>query len=247
MTQHLPSTGESMAALYYDLHIHSCLSPCGDDDMTPSNIAGMAAVKGLDVIAVTDHNSCRNCPAVLRAAAEYGILAVPGMEINTVEEVHAVCLFPVLAAAMEFDAYVYGKLMKFPNNEKIFGKQQIYDEFDQVCGTEPNLLINAADISFDELWGLVRSYDGVMFPAHIEKSANSLIANLGFIPPDSRFGTAEVKDLGKLHELLRTNPYLKSCKIIHNSDAHYLEQIKEPELTLEVKERSVDGVIRALL
>lgn len=74
-----------MDELYYDLHIHSCLSPCGDDEMTPANIAGMAAVKGLDMIAVTDHNSCKNCPAVLRAAKEYGILAIAGMEINTSE------------------------------------------------------------------------------------------------------------------------------------------------------------------
>lgn len=100
-----------MINLFYDLHIHSCLSPCGSDDMTPYNIAGMAALKGLDVIAVTDHNSCKNCPAVLAAAKEYGILAVPGMEINTSEEVHAVCLFKSLEKAMEFDAYVYGRLL----------------------------------------------------------------------------------------------------------------------------------------
>ena len=107
--------------LAYDLHIHSCLSPCGDDDMTPANIAGMAALKGLEAIALTDHNTCRNCPAFLAAAAEYGILAVPGMEINTSEEVHAVCLFPSLESAPDFDAYVYAKLIKFPNNETIFG------------------------------------------------------------------------------------------------------------------------------
>ncbi|MBS5062942.1 MAG: PHP domain-containing protein [Hungatella hathewayi] len=236
-----------MAELYYDLHIHSCLSPCGDDDMTPANIVGMAAIKGLDVIAVTDHNSCRNCPAVMRAAEKYGILAVPGMEINTSEEVHAVCLFPTLERALEFDAYVYEKLVKFPNNEVVFGKQQLYDEEDNVCGTEPNLLINATEISFDELWTLVRGYDGVMFPAHIEKSANSLIANLGFIPPDSQFRTAEMKDLKKLHEVKRANPYLENCRIISNSDAHYLEHIKEPELTLHVEERTVAAVIQALL
>lgn len=77
------------------------------------------------------------------------------------------------------------KLIKFPNNETIFGKQQIYDDQDHVWGTEPNLLINATEISFDGLWELVRSYGGVMFPAHVDKTANSLIANLGFIPPDS--------------------------------------------------------------
>ncbi len=236
-----------MMSLTYDLHIHSCLSPCGDDDMTPANIAGMAALKGLEAVALTDHNTCRNCPAFMAAAEEYGVLAVPGMEINTSEEVHAVCLFPNLEAALGFDAYVYGKLIAFPNNEAIFGKQQIYNEQDQVCGTEPNLLINATEISFDGLWELVRSYGGVMFPAHVDKTANSLIANLGFIPPDSRFKTAEVKDLKKLHQLRKDNPYLDKCRIISNSDAHYLEHINEPELTLQVEEKTAQGIIDALL
>lgn len=236
-----------MMSLTYDLHIHSCLSPCGDDDMTPANIVGMAALKGLEAVALTDHNTCRNCPAFMAAAEEYGVLAVPGMEINTSEEVHAVCLFPNLEAALGFDAYVYGKLIQFPNNEAIFGKQQIYNEQDQVCGTEPNLLINATEISFDGLWELVRSYGGVMFPAHVDKTANSLIANLGFIPPDSRFKTAEVKDLKKLHQLRKDNPYLDKCRIISNSDAHYLEHINEPELTLQVEEKTAQGIIDALL
>ncbi len=235
-----------MTELYYDLHIHSCLSPCGDDDMTPANIAGMAAVKGLDVIAVTDHNSCKNCPAVLAAAQEYGILAIPGMEINTSEEVHAVCLFEELKAAMDFDAYVYERLMAFPNKEEIFGRQLIYNKEDEICGTVPNLLINATDISFEGLWKLVRGFGGVMFPAHVDKTANSLIANLGFIPPDSKFVTAEVKDLGKLHRVRKENPYLEGCRIISDSDAHYLEDIHEPQLRLQVRERSVRGVLEVL-
>ena len=236
-----------MADLYYDLHIHSCLSPCGDEDMTPANIVGMSALKGLDVIAVTDHNSCKNCPAVLAAAEEYGLLAIPGMEMTTAEEVHGVCLFEELKAALEFDAYVYEKLIPFPNNEKIFGRQLIYDSSDQICGKVEKLLINAVDISFDRLWTLVREYGGVMFPAHVDKSANSLISNLGFIPPDSLFRTAEVKDLKKLHQLRRQHPYLEGCKIISNSDAHYLGDIHEPQLTLHVEERSVKAVVRSLL
>ncbi len=236
-----------MADLYYDLHIHSCLSPCGDEDMTPANIVGMSMIKGLDVIAVTDHNSSRNCPAVMAAAEEYGILAISGMEMTTAEEVHAVCLFEELKAAMEFDTYVYEKLMPFPNNEKIFGRQLIYDNFDQICGKVEKLLINAVDISFDELWTLVRGYGGVMFPAHVDKSANSLISNLGFVPPDSQFRTAEVKNLKKLHQLRREHPYLETCKIVSNSDAHYLADIKEPELTLHVAERSVRAVLQSLI
>ncbi len=139
------------------------------------------------------------------------------------------CLFPSLESALDFDAYVYAKLIKFPNNETIFGKQQIYDDQDHVWGTEPNLLINATEISFDGLWELVRSYGGVMFPAHVDKTANSLIANLGFIPPDSKFTTAEVKDLKKLHQLKQDHPYLDHCRIISNSDAHYLEHINEAQ------------------
>lgn len=235
-----------MPDLTYDLHIHSCLSPCGDDDMTPGNIVGMAAIKGLDVIALTDHNSCKNCPAFLRIAEQFGVLAIPGMEINTSEEVHAVCLFSTLEQAMAFDSYVYERLMKFPNKEEVFGKQQICNEEDEVVGTEPLLLINSVDISFDELWDLVDSYGGVMVPAHIEKAANSLIANLGFVPPDSRFRTAELKDLKKLHEVRKGNPYLNECRIISDSDAHYLEDIHEPRLTISVRERSVDAVIRYL-
>ena len=216
-----------MVSLTYDLHIHSCLSPCGDDDMTPANIAGMAAVKGLDVIALTDHNACRNCPAFMAAAEEYGVLAIPGMEITTSEEVHAVCLFPTLEAALNFDRYVYERLMKYPNNSQIFGRQQIYNLQDQAEAEEENLLINSTDISFDHLWDLVSSYGGVMIPA-------------------SRFVTAEVKDLKNLHRLRKENPYLETCKIISNSDAHYLEDIHEPELTIQVSEKSIQGVLEAL-
>ena len=155
--------------------------------MTPANIVGMAALKELDLIAVTDHNSCKNCPAVLTLAEAYGLTALPGMELTTSEEVHVVCLFADLQDALAFDEYVYRHMIPFPNNEKIFGKQQIMDVDENVIGTIPNLLINATDISFDDVYELVQTYNGIMIPAHIDKNANSLLANLGFIPPDSRF------------------------------------------------------------
>jgi len=236
-----------MPELTYDLHMHSCLSPCGDDEMTPANLVGMAAVKGLDVIALTDHNTARNCPAAASFAEQYGILFLPGMEINTAEEVHAVCLFPVLEKAMDFDAYVYSKLIKVKNKPEFFGNQILYDREDKIAGEEPYLLINATEITFTELWDLVRKYDGVMFPAHIDKDSNSLIANLGFIPPDSKFKTAEVKNLKKLHELMKTQPYLSSCRIISDSDAHRLEDIHEPDLVIPIREKSTGAVLDYLL
>ena len=186
--------------LSYDLHIHSCLSPCGDDDMTPGNIVGMAAIKGLDVIAVTDHNSCRNCPAVLKLAEQYGVLGHTRHGADYCRKKYTQsALFSELSAAMEFDRFVYGKLMKFPNREEIFGKQQIMNEEDICIGTEPNLLINSTELSFDELWDIVTGqYGGVMIPAHIDKNANSLISNLGFVPPESQFRTAELHDMAAL-------------------------------------------------
>lgn len=235
-----------MLKLSYDLHIHSCLSPCGSDDMTPSNIVQMSALKGLDVIAVTDHNSCRNCPAVLSLSEKLGITAIPGMELCTAEEVHVLCLFADLQNALDFDAYVYSRLVKFPNNEKIFGKQEIYDEEEQLIGTEPYLLIHAADISFDSLEGLMEEYHGIYIPAHIDKGSNSLISNLGFIPPEASFPSAELKDIGKREEFLLKHPHLSECNIITNSDAHYLEYINEPVNQMYAASKNREDIIMAL-
>ena len=235
-----------MIPLYYDLHIHSCLSPCGDNDMTPANIAGMAAVKGLDVIAVTDHNSCRNCAPAMKMAEEYGVIALPGMELCTEEEVHVVCLFPDLQAALDFDAYVYDKMLKIPNKEKIFGEQLLYNDMDEIIGKEPNLLLCNTSIGFDEVYALTEERGGIMIPAHVDKTTNSLIANLGFIPPDSQFTCAEIKNLSKKEELLRQHVYLNQCRIISNSDAHYLEHINEPEHRIEVSGTSASEIIKAL-
>jgi PHP family Zn ribbon phosphoesterase len=235
-----------MISLSYDLHLHSCLSPCGDDDMTPGNIVGMATLKELDVIALTDHNSCKNCPAFMKSAESYGIIAIPGMELCTMEEVHVVCLFPTLEAAMKFDQVVSDKLVPFPNNEKVFGKQEIYNEVDEILGNEPYLLINASNISFDQVYDLVSEYKGIMIPAHIDKKANSLLSNLGFIPPDSKFSCVELKDMSQLHTLRKSNPYLEHCNIITNSDAHYLEHINEPINYLYSESRQVEDILKTL-
>ncbi len=235
-----------MIPLYYDLHIHSCLSPCGDDDMTPANIAGMAAVKGLDVIALTDHNSCKNCPAILKHGEEYGITVIPGMELTTAEEVHVVCLFPALGDAMAFDGYVYEHLLPIKNREDIFGKQQIMDADDQVTGNVERLLIGATDISFDQVFGLVESYRGIAYPAHIDKSTTSLLSNLGFVPPDSSFTCAEISTFDHLHQIQKEHPYFLQCKMLSSSDAHYLENIREPDYQIYARSRAAKDILEGL-
>jgi PHP family Zn ribbon phosphoesterase len=235
-----------MQSLYYDFHIHSCLSPCGDDDMTPGNLVAMAKIKGLDVIALTDHNSCLNCPAALHHGEQHDIIVIPGMELCTSEEVHVVCLFPDLSSALAFDKYVYERLLPIENNEQIFGKQQILDKDDNQIGSARNLLINATDISFDDAFHLVESFGGVAFPAHINKSSTSLLSNLGFIPPDSVFKSAEVKNMEDLHELQQNHPYLLECNILFNSDAHYLENINEPIHTLLTQSSSIADILQTI-
>ncbi len=236
-----------MLKLSYDLHIHSCLSPCGDEDMLPSNIIGMAYLKGLDVIAVTDHNSCKNCPAVLKLAEQYNIVAIPGMELTTMEEVHVLCLFEQLEDALSFDEYVSSKLMKIPNDEKVFGKQEIYDEDDNKLNIEEYLLINATKISFDTLGKLMKEYHGIYIPAHIDKNSNSLISNLGFIPPDADFSAVEIADVSHRERLSEKNPYLNKCNMISDSDAHMLGDINEAVHFLECEKRSREAVIQALI
>lgn len=235
-----------MHKLSYDLHIHSCLSPCSDDDMTPANIVNMAKLKKLDVIAVTDHNSCKNCSAVSFLAEEVGILAIPGMELCTAEEVHVLCLFEALEDAIRFDRYVEEKLIKVENNELLFGKQEIYDRDDRKIGTERYLLINATEIPFNYLGELMRKYRGIYIPAHIDKGSNSLISNLGFIPDGADFLSAEVWDIGKAEELINIHSYLSGCRIIKNSDAHSLGCISEPEHFLAVESRNRADVLKAL-
>ena len=116
-----------MPGFLCDLHIHSCLSPCGDGDMTPYNLVNMAKVMGLDILALTDHNSSLNCPAAARAARDAGIAFVPGMELTTSEAVHVVCLFPDVDSSLRFSGYVSERLPKIKNRLDIFCKQLIMD------------------------------------------------------------------------------------------------------------------------
>lgn len=235
-----------MIPLYYDLHLHSCLSPCGDEGMTPSNIVGMAFVKGLDVIALTDHNSCKNCPAAAAWGKEYGLVVIPGMELCTAEEVHVICLFPSLDRALAFDTYVYAHMLPVKNKEDIFGKQQIMNEKDMPAGTVENLLISATDINFDSAFSLAASYGGIAYPAHVDKSSTSVLSNLGFVPPDSTFASAEFRDLKNLHRIRKEHPYFNHCRILCSSDAHYLEDIHEADYQIFAKSRRIADILGAI-
>lgn len=216
----------------YDLHIHSALSPCGDNDMTVNNILNMAVLNGIQTLAITDHNSCKNCPAAMEVAKNLPLDLIPGMELCTSEEVHVVCLFPGLEQAMAFDTYVHDRLPPVENRPEIFGEQRILNADDEIIGYEPYLLINAADISIEEVVPLVKAFGGICYPAHIDKSSTSVFSNLGYFSPDWGFGAVEIADRSRIAEFAPQIPGFESLLVLHSSDAHYLWDISQGENAL---------------
>lgn len=232
-----------MTDYFCDLHVHSCLSPCGDDDMTPANIAGMAALNGLNIVALTDHNSSKNCPAFFEAAKRNGIIPVPGMELTTLEDIHMVCLFRTLEDAMEFDGYVDSIRIPVKNRSEIFGSQRIMDSEDTVTGEEEMLLINAVNISVDDAFKEVMGRGGVIYPAHIDRSANGIVSVLGVFPEDPEFTAYELNDAASDSEYRERFPLLSSLRHTVSSDAHYLWDIAEAKFSIRLDDEPYSSAL----
>lgn len=232
--------------VFCDLHIHSALSPCGDMDMTPNNIVGMSVLKGLDFIAVTDHNTVGNVKAVIKAAEASPICVIPGMELETSEEAHFVCLFKNADMAEEFYEWSSNFFSGVKNRADIFGQQAFMNENDEIIGFEENMLVSALSCSIYDAAPQVRKVGGIIIPAHVDKSSYSIISNLGMIPEDLGFKTVEIsKNTDKEHILMKY-PYLESKMIITSSDSHYLGDIYETEGAITIKEKTVDALFERL-
>ena len=237
-----------MNRYYYDLHVHSCLSPCADNDMTPNNIAGMATLGGLQIVALTDHNTVKNCPAFFTAAKRHGIIPIAGMELTTAEDIHLVCLFEHLEDACRFGEAVEERRILLPNRTDIFGEQFIMDGEDEIVGEEENLLSNATTITVDEAPRLVHAFGGVCFPAHIDREANGLISTLGDFPIEHEFDGAELHDVRRTEEYRARYRALANIPIVSGSDAHYLWDIREAECYYDLEDEPYSGeYVRAQL
>lgn len=232
--------------LHTDFHIHSALSPCGDEDMTPNNVVNMAILKGLDAIAITDHNTAENAWAFVEVGKQLGLTVIPGMELQTKEEVHGICLFPELSAALEFQRIVHEKLPELLNNERVFGPQLLLDTEDEVIGHQQRLLLTSAELSLEEAYGFVKSLGGVFIPAHIDKGANGIISTLGFIPENIDFKTLEYKSWDKVNNFIKCGLLRADYQFIRSSDAHYLQDILEEGNELECSGNDVPSILRSL-
>ncbi len=231
---------------FCDLHLHSALSPCGDNDMTPNNIVNMAMLCGLNIIAITDHNSIGNVKAAMAVAEQLPVTVVPGMELETAEEAHFICLFPTFCAAQAFSDWLTPHLMTVKNRPDLFGQQLYLDAQDVITGEEERLLVTATRCSIYDAAPIVRSLGGTIFPSHVDKNAYSIITSLGTIPEDLGFTTVELSKNISKEAALEKFPYLANYRLITNSDSHYLDSFYEKENPLELKAPTAEALIQFL-
>lgn len=227
--------------------MHSCLSPCGDELMTPNNMANMAMLNGIDIIALTDHNSYQNSVEFSQIAKQNGILPVFGMEITAAEEIHILTLVKDYKTLEEIGKQVYECLPQIKNKAKIFGEQIIMDNQDVVVGEEQKLLISATSLSTDKIIDMVRDLNGVAIPAHIDRQSSSMLASFGVIPDFYNFNMLELSKNAPERLFLKLHPELSKYSYISSSDAHYLEDMSNGDFKINLEEKSVECLFDYLL
>jgi len=233
-----------MKTVRADLHIHTVLSPCATLEMLPPFIVERALETNTNLIAITDHNASANVPAVIKAAEGTGLTVLPGIELETAEEIHVVCLFDTYAQLFEFQKIVDRYLPDIPNNPDFFGLQLIVDAEGNFVQTEDRLLSNATQLSLSEAQCHVLALGGIFIPAHVNREENGLIPRLGGIPPELNLSVLEISHTTR-DEVIRRYPYLKDYHLIPGADAHDLDAISGA-IKFQIEELSVDALLRAL-
>lgn len=208
-----------------DLHIHSALSPCADKEMTPPKIIHAARAKGLKMIAITDHNTAENVNATIIAAKESGIFVIPGMEVQSREEVHLVCLFPSLEQCLAWQDHVYRHLPPQLNRPDVFGTQPVMDSTGQITGELEQMLLTSTDMSVETIASDVAGLGGLCIPAHIDRPSFSLMATLGFVPDGLMVEAMELSKHTSVEEAAFLLPSLGNYTFLSSSDAHCLTDI----------------------
>ena len=219
----------------YDFHVHSCLSPCAEDDMTPCNIVGFAKCLGLDMIAIADHNAIENVKTAMEVGDCYGVTVVPAIELQTAEDIHVLCLFRDYKSLLDF--YNSIDFVYTPNKSHIFGNQNIVNDDDEIVGTVDRLLLNASKVACSQVKAMVDKFGGVAIPAHIDREANGMLAILGAVTDE--FDIVELS-LTAPKEMLEG--FSKTHKVLIDSDAHTLDGISQGN-QLELESPTADALI----
>ena len=228
-----------------DLHVHTCLSPCAELEMLPELIVGRAQELGLQIIAVTDHNSAENVAAVVTAARGKGITVLPGMEVQTREEVHLLTLFDTLEQVTLWQEQVYASLPPLRNDESVFGEQLVLDADGKPSGYLDRLLLTSTAFSVEEIVQRVAGLGGLCIPAHVDRTVYSIIFNLGFIPPELDVVGAEISHNVDLVQARERFPQLARYSLVAGSDAHRLGDMAR-RTTFKMAQATVSELALAL-
>ncbi|MDN5344713.1 MAG: 3,5-nucleoside bisphosphate phosphatase [Clostridia bacterium] len=234
-----------MTTFRADLHIHTALSPCAGEEMTPPAIVAAALRAGLQLIAVTDHNSAGNVAAVQEAARGTGLNVLAGMEVQTREDVHLVCLFNTAREAREWQREIYRHLPVGENREEYFGSQILMDAAGRETGRETRLLLGSVDLGVEEVVQRVNGLGGIVLPAHVDRPAYSLLANLGLIPPGLPVPALEVGLLSP-EAACKKFPALSGWPLVAASDAHYPGDIGRRVTEYDLEAVNIAALTRAL-
>ncbi|MBC7259821.1 MAG: PHP domain-containing protein [Chloroflexi bacterium] len=213
-----------------DLHIHTVLSACAEVEMIPPLIVRRACRLGLGIIAVTDHNACANAEAVIRAADGTGLAVLPGMELQTREEVHLLCLFDTVEQCGQWQEEVWRALPPLANREEFFGPQYVVDAEGEWVRTEERLLAASADIGLERAVARVHALGGLAIPAHVDRPSFSLLANLGMVPANLGADALEVTARFQPEAGFSQWPELRAWPLVVNGDAHRLSEIRNRTL-----------------
>lgn len=231
---------KSMLWYNADLHVHTCLSPCAEMDMTPKRIVRAALNKRLGVIAVCDHNSCENVQYVQTAASGTQLLVVGGIEITSCEEVHVLGLFGRNEDLVAMQEFVYDHLAG-ENSERLYGYQAVVNEFDVVLGFNNRLLIGATDVPLEKVVARIRGLNGLAVAAHIDRESFSVLGQLGFIPDNVTFDAAELSDVCKTKSFAGLH-----LPLVAGSDAHSLKDIGRTSFRIKMTSHSWPGFVDAV-
>jgi PHP family Zn ribbon phosphoesterase len=228
-----------------DLHIHSCLSPCCDLDMSPRAIVERSLERELDIIALCDHNSAENVGAAMRAGSKRGLHVLPGLEISSQEEVHTLAIFDDEAQALMMQALVYAHL-KGTNRPELFGDQIVVNEFDEVEGFNDRLLIGAAQMRLHDVVKEVHRLGGISIASHVDRPSFSILSQLGFIPVDLALDGVEVSRHVDPRSARTAVPEIGSRPLVASSDAHFLDDIGMPATLFHLETPTLDELRLAL-
>ena len=226
----------------FDLHIHSCLSPCANLEMSPAEIVRRAVAAGMDGIAITDHQSARNAPAVAECAKRAGLGCLFGLEVCTAEEVHVLTLFDAAEQALAMTDAVYAALPKRVNDPDVFGDQPVVTWDDDIVEMEWRILAMACRLPIQAVGEKCHALGGLFIAAHVDRSSFSVFSQLGGVPADAGFDAVE---LSRTADEATWLPKVGEYAVTRSSDAHNLDDVARVWTEADLSSFSVAGLKEA--